>query len=322
MPLPNTGCRSIPRSPIPYDNAHESASRRLLIARDSDLPARGPLLDPTPLGRGKPPRLRPRKPPPDHSWADPADTGDEQGEDEDDTRFSDKPNAAETLQIPTATPLRDSPLAIVSLNRAQQFALIGSTPNPFPRATLWNDEVDEVGWQVCNLGGQCFAVESSLPGDPARAPSWGAATERLLWAIQTLVVTSKQSLVAPADRWLGEMVWGSGTWPRHWLGDLRRRLEGLISLHVVPHNHTRLRQQKTRLLSSVYHLGNREAERACGDSCPSLGTRHGHFVIQTGPEFLGILELLGNEIDGATRSYDFNSTPTPQRQESAGNGRG
>ena len=55
---------------------------------------------------------------------------------------------------------------------------------------------------------------------------------------------------------------------------------------------------------------------ACCDGCPwSDGKEHSHFVVETGPGFLGVLERLGTE-EAATgvRTYHFRGTPPTKKR--------
>ncbi len=160
------------------------------------------------------------------------------------------------------------------------------------------------------------AVRGADPAEhlPRLRDSWvrvprGPLAARLLWAVQRAVVSVGRSVVSIADLVLRTAVWGRdrAAWPKHWRGDLTRRLAGLAWLHVAewadgdpppPFG------QESALLTHFAALRGRPDQDVCEEYCPLRGVQpHSHFLINVGRGFLGVLEQLAVPDESGVRDY-------------------
>ncbi len=164
-------------------------------------------------------------------------------------------------------------------------------------------------------------------GRPARADPGGRRlrlyerAEQALWFLHANVLAQRRSDVRLPDVMMGQAVWGGrrGDWPRDWRGDLFDVLGSLTWLHAST---LRLDERSWQPRFSSHSVGVSHAEdlRAtrphadvCDPSCPMWGSgeAHGHFLVEVGYGFLGVLEgFVAGGGRGGRRAYDFTRRPT------------
>ncbi len=137
----------------------------------------------------------------------------------------------------------------------------------------------------------------------------GGIAGRVLYAVHRAVLARKSSLLAVADTWLAEMVWGRGrNRPRHWRSVLFDVLHGLTWLHVadmVPDGNTPAFGATTALLTYVGDLRGADGDACPGDCGARGGVGHHHFQVDVGPGFLGLMERFATTDGSGVRTYQF-----------------
>lgn len=144
--------------------------------------------------------------------------------------------------------------------------------------------------------------------------------EQLLWLIHWAVLVQRKSVVLLPDILLGQAVWGGErrAWPVNWRGTLFDILSSLSLLHAA-----RLRissagwcprfGMRSVAVAHVEHVEQNRGKRdACGKGCPlwSDAAAHGHFLVQIGYGFLGLLEHFATSDDEqGRRHFDFRQDP-------------
>jgi hypothetical protein len=139
--------------------------------------------------------------------------------------------------------------------------------------------------------------------------------EQLLWALHAAVLMTGRSVVLLPDVGLGEVVWGGdrAAWPDNWRGSLTDVLGSLSQLHLamLQVGGTGWRPQFTMRSVAVASFEdlerNRHGKGFCRPACPlwSRAEPHGHFLVQIGYGFLGVLEKFATRDDGGRRQFDF-----------------
>jgi hypothetical protein len=145
--------------------------------------------------------------------------------------------------------------------------------------------------------------------------------EQLLWAIHAAVLMQKNSVVLVPDVALGEIIWGAerSAWPDNWRQTVADILWSLSRLHVATMHIGKANWQPRFTMRSVAvaHVEHLETSRKqqgfCKKCCPlwNAPDRHGHFLIQIGYGFLGVLESFAITDDQhEVRRFDFHPNPT------------
>ena len=144
--------------------------------------------------------------------------------------------------------------------------------------------------------------------------------EQLLWAIHLSVLRQRRSTVLLPDVLLGQIIWGGNrnNWPRDWRGDI---MQTLISLTYLRTEVLRLGGVGWKPRLGAHSVGvthvellalTRPQDDFCRPCCPMYDSpsRHGHFLVQIGRGFLGVLEkFMVYDDSNGTRTYDFSKRP-------------
>lgn len=236
------------------------------------------------------------------------------------------------------------PFILADRDRAEQFALLANTRGLHRTFDVWTD-AHGVVWARRLIAGHWFAVSLLGPGwafDPyaqqRRAEDLshrrremeesnvqakrqalecivadlrlGAIAERVLWTIYQQVVRTKRSVVRIPDTRLARAVWGADSMkrPRDWRRTLRTIFESLCWLHVAERSKDGklLLGERSALLTHAADLRG-SSNDGCDDDCPQRdGAPHGHFLVNVGRGFLGVLEQFAESDEGGgVRTYEF-----------------
>jgi hypothetical protein len=148
--------------------------------------------------------------------------------------------------------------------------------------------------------------------------------EQLLWAIHAAVLMQRRSVVLLPDVGLGETLWSGdrARWPDNWRGSLVDVLNSLTQLHVamLRVGGVAWRPQLTMRSAAVASFEdlerNRKQQGLCRPVCPlwNQAQAHGHFLIQIGYGFLGLLEAFAVRDNQGVRQFNFKQNK-PQGEE-------
>ncbi len=140
--------------------------------------------------------------------------------------------------------------------------------------------------------------------------------EQLLWLIYAAVRKQRRSVVVLPDEALALAIWGGHARPKNWRQDIFDTLTSLSGLWVEQLTITRGGWRPRLDLHSVAVAGVQRLDPGPGgacerENCPLRGTsqRHGHFLVQIGLGFLGVLEAHGSHSGEEGREYDFSVKP-------------
>ena len=140
--------------------------------------------------------------------------------------------------------------------------------------------------------------------------------EQLLWLIYAAVRKQRRSVVVLPDEALALAIWGGHARPKNWRQDIFDTLTSLSGLWVEQLTITRGGWRPRLDLHSVAVAGVQRLDPGPGarcerKNCPLRGTsqRHGHFLVQIGLGFLGVLEAHGSHSGEEGREYDFSVKP-------------
>ncbi|MHC2068158.1 helix-turn-helix transcriptional regulator [Bremerella sp. T1] len=144
-------------------------------------------------------------------------------------------------------------------------------------------------------------------------------SEQLLWLIHFQVLAQRSSIVTIPDVSIGEMFWGERRrWPQNWRRDIRRALISLTGLHsqalrfVGNGWQPQLNSHSVALANIKFISTNSSDSPNCPPCCllHSSERRHGHYEVQVGRGFLGVLENYLTNVDGDRCRYDFKREPS------------
>src|SRR5262249_8229559 len=119
------------------------------------------------------------------------------------------------------------------------------------------------------------------------------------------VLQARASVIRVPDLHLRAAVWGPD-YPRHWRTDLGELLDGLAQLHVFDaRDDEPALGTDTVLLTHAADLRGKDGD-GCDADCPARsGTPHGHFLLNAGRGFLGVVEQFAVDEDDGIRRYEF-----------------
>ena len=149
----------------------------------------------------------------------------------------------------------------------------------------------------------------------------GSLAERMLWVMHQQVLGLRSSHLIVPDLWLAEQVWGQDYGrPHGWRQVVAAILEGLSWLHIADRpegNENPHFCDETALLIRVRDFRSKPEDR-CHELCPMRGgAPHSHFLVDTGPGFLGILEACGEANEQGAREYRFPTAAKKGRSDFA-----
>lgn len=140
--------------------------------------------------------------------------------------------------------------------------------------------------------------------------------EQLLWMIYRAVREQRRSVVVLPDEALALAIWGGHARPKNWRQDIFDTLTSLSGLRVEQLAITRGGWRPRLDMHSVAVAGVQRLDPGPGgacerENCPLRGAeqRHGHFLVQIGLGFLGVLEAHARHSNGEGREYDFSVKP-------------
>ena len=154
--------------------------------------------------------------------------------------------------------------------------------------------------------------------------------EQLLWQIYAAVRQQGCSVVVLADELLAQAIWAGHDRPKNWRQDLfdtRASLSGLCleKMRILGGGWRRSIDLHSVAVASVKRLEVTTSSQTCGvNGCPLKGqnVRHGHFVVQVGLGFLGVLENYAVEPVNGRRTFDFTKEPSAEAKEQLDEARG
>jgi hypothetical protein len=137
--------------------------------------------------------------------------------------------------------------------------------------------------------------------------------EQLLWLIYDAVRKQRSSVVVLPDEKLAGAIWGGHNRPRNWRQHIYEALTSLSGLaieqlHVTRGGWSPRLDMKSIAVASVKRLEPTPSKAVCDvERCPLRGSDigHGHFVVQIGLGFLGVLERHAVQDAEDHRVYDF-----------------
>jgi hypothetical protein len=147
--------------------------------------------------------------------------------------------------------------------------------------------------------------------------------QQLLWLIHAAVRKQRSSTVVLPDETLAQAVWGAHARPKNWRQDLLDVLASLSGLCVEQLHLTRggwspRLDSHAVAVASVTRLETTRGASCCDvPGCPLQGSdvAHGHFVVQMGLGFLGVLENHAIKSGKGNRRYDFSKAPSDEAKQ-------
>jgi hypothetical protein len=156
-------------------------------------------------------------------------------------------------------------------------------------------------------------------GQFARQLRLYSRAEQAFWLLYTAVRNQRSSTVVLPDETLAQAVWGGRRRPKNWrqhLFDVLTSLSGLRveRLHITRGGWSPRLDLHSVAVASVKRLEATRVEVCQVPGCPLEGSRasHGHFMVQVGLGFLGVLENYATGSEDGTRRYDFAKTPSEE----------